>query len=65
MVINSNIGAARTSRLLADSTQNLNGALARLASGSKIVEPQDDAAGLAVATKFGAQMSRNLSLIHI
>lgn len=64
MVINSNIGAARTSRLLAESTQNLNGALARLASGSKIVEPQDDAAGLAVATKFGAQMSRNTAVIN-
>jgi len=59
MVINTNIGAGRTSRLLADSTSKLNGALARLASGSKIVEPQDDAAGLAVATKFNAQISRN------
>jgi len=59
MVINTNVGAARTQRLLSESTQNLNGALARLASGSKIVEPQDDAAGLAVATKFGAQISRN------
>jgi len=59
MVINTNIGAARSQRLLAESTQNLNGALARLASGSKIVEPQDDAAGLAVATKFNAQITRN------
>jgi|TARA_B100000959_G_scaffold275515_1_gene329007 flagellin len=59
MVINTNIGAARSQRLLADSTQKLNGALARLASGSRIVEPQDDAAGLAVATKFNAQISRN------
>ena len=64
MVINTNIGAGRTSRLLAESTQNLNGALARLASGSKIVEPQDDAAGLAVATKFGAQMSRNSAVMN-
>ena len=62
MVINTNIGAARTSRLLAESTQKLNGALARLASGSKIVEPQDDAAGLAVATKFNAQISRNAAV---
>ena len=58
-VINTNIGANRTSRLLAESTQKLNGALSRLASGSKIVEPQDDAAGLAVATKFNAAISRN------
>jgi flagellin len=59
MVINTNIGANRTSRLLEESTSKLNGALQRLASGSKIVEPQDDAAGLAVATKFNAQISRN------
>ena len=64
MVINTNIGAGRTSRLLAESTQNLNSALSRLASGSKIVEPQDDAAGLAVATKFGAQMSRNSAVMN-
>ncbi len=59
MVINTNIGANRTSRLLTESTQNLNASLSRLASGSKIVEPQDDAAGLAVATKFNAQITRN------
>ena len=59
MVINTNIGAARAHRLLADSTAKLNGALQRLASGSKIVNPQDDAAGLAVATKFNAAISRN------
>ena len=64
MVINTNIGAGRTSRLLAESTQNLNSALSRLASGSKIVEPQDDAAGLAVATKFGAQISRNSAVMN-
>ena len=59
MVINTNMGAARTSRLLQESTSNLNSALARLASGSKIVNPQDDAGGLAVATKFEAAISRN------
>ena len=59
MVINTNIGANRTSRLLAESTSKLNGALSRLASGSKIVEPQDDAAGLAVSTKFNSQITRN------
>ena len=59
MVINTNIGANRTSRLLEESTQKLNGSLSRLASGSKIVEPQDDAAGLAVATKFNAAINRN------
>jgi flagellin len=48
--------------LLADSTSKLNGALQRLASGSKIVNPQDDAAGLAVATKFNAAISRNTAV---
>jgi flagellin len=32
--------------------------LARLSSGSKIVEPQDDAAGLAVASRMDAQINR-------
>jgi len=48
--------------MLADSTGRLNSALARLASGSKIVQPQDDAAGLAVSTKFDAQINRNKSV---
>ena len=64
MVINTNIGAARTSRLLAESTSNLNNALARLASGSRIVNPQDDAGGLAVATKFVAAISRNNAVVN-
>ena len=62
MVINTNIGAARAHRLLADSTSKLNGALQRLASGSKIVNPQDDAAGMAVVTKFDAAISRNTAV---
>jgi len=48
--------------MLAESTGRLNSALARLASGSKIVQPQDDAAGLAVSTKFDAQINRNKSV---
>jgi len=58
MVINTNTTAARGARFLADSTGNLQKSLARLSSGSKIVEPQDDAAGLAVATRFDAQINR-------
>ena len=56
MVINTNVAALRGTRMLADSTGRLNSALARLASGSKIVQPQDDAAGLAVAAKFDATL---------
>ena len=59
MVINTNVGALSTMRTLTENTGNLNKALSRLASGSKIVNPADDAAGLAVASKFDAQISRN------
>ena len=62
MVINTNTSALRGTRMLAESTGRLNSALARLASGSKIVSPQDDAAGLAVSTKFDAQIARNKSV---
>jgi len=62
MVINTNVAALRGTRMLADSTGRLNSALARLASGSKIVQPQDDAAGMAVSTKFDAQINRNKSV---
>jgi len=58
MVINTNTAAARGARFLASSTSNLQKSLAKLASGSKIVEPQDDAAGLAVSSRFDAQINR-------
>jgi flagellin len=59
MVINTNISAQVSARNLNDSSVMLNRSLARLSSGSKIVNPQDDAAGLAVSTRFEAQISRN------
>ena len=59
MVINTNVGALSTMRTLTENTGNLNKALSRLASGSKIVNPADDAAGMAVASKFDEQISRN------
>ena len=40
------------------SVRNLNDSVARLSSGSRIVNPADDAAGLAVATKFTSQVHR-------
>ena len=58
MVINTNTAASRGARYLADATSNLQKSLAQLSSGSKIVEPQDDAAGLAVASRFSAQINR-------
>jgi flagellin len=58
MVINTNTAAARGSRYLGESSGNLQKSLARLSSGSKIVEPQDDAAGMAVASRMDAQINR-------
>src|SRR5207247_1533684 len=58
MVINTNISAQSSSRLLAESSSMLAKSLARLSSGSKIVSPEDDAAGLAVAMRFDAQINR-------
>jgi flagellin len=58
MVINTNIAAVNASRLLQQSTSMLNSSLARLSSGSKIVNPQDDAAGTAVSLRFSAQINR-------
>jgi flagellin len=58
MVINTNISALSSARLLGQSTAALAKSLARLSSGSKIVSPEDDAAGLAVSTRFDAQINR-------
>jgi flagellin len=58
MVINTNVSAESSARLLSQSTAMLNKSLARLSSGSKIVSPEDDSAGLAVAMRFDAQILR-------
>src|SRR5436853_174871 len=58
MVINSNTSAQSSARLLSESSSLLAKSLARLSSGSKIVSPEDDAGGLAVSTRFDAQINR-------
>ena len=58
MVINTNISAQSSARLLSESSAMLAKSLARLSSGSKIVSPEDDAAGLAVSMRFDAQINR-------
>ncbi|HTD65439.1 MAG TPA: flagellin [Candidatus Limnocylindria bacterium] len=58
MVINTNTSALSSARLLADSSSKLSKSLARLSSGSKIVSPEDDAAGAAVSLRFDAQINR-------
>jgi flagellin len=56
--INTNIQAIAAARNLNQSQEMLGRSLARLSSGSKIVNPSDDAAGLAVSEKLDAQNRR-------
>lgn len=58
MVINTNISAQTAASSLQHSQSMLAKSLARLSSGSKIVNPSDDAAGLAVSSRLDAQVQR-------
>jgi len=58
MVINTNVEAQRTANNLNVSQTNLAKSLSRLSSGSRIVNPSDDAAGLAVSSRLKAQIKR-------
>jgi flagellin len=58
MVINTNIQAQINSHNLSATQARLNKSLARLSSGSRIVQPADDAAGLAVGSRIDAQINR-------
>jgi flagellin len=58
MIINTNSAATSAARNLSRNQEMLNKALNRLSSGSKIVQPSDDAAGLAVSEKMYAQSRR-------
>ena len=63
MLINSNISANAASRTLGESAKTLSDSLARLSSGSKIISPEDDAAGLAQSIRFDAQINRNHAVL--
>ncbi len=58
MVLNTNASAQFASNQLAETSVQLAKSLARLSSGSKIISPDDDAAGLGVSMRFEAQISR-------
>jgi flagellin len=58
MVINTNISAQSSARLLSESSSLLSKSLARLSSGSKLINPEDDVAGMAVSMRFDAQINR-------
>ena len=59
MVINTNTSAAQAAQLLGKSSSMLSASLARLSSGSKVISPSDDSAGLAVSMRITAEMGRN------
>jgi flagellin len=58
MIINTNVSAQIAADNLQQSQAMLSRSLARLSSGSRIVNPADDAAGLAVASRLDAQVQR-------
>jgi flagellin len=62
VVINSNTAASVASNNLAYSTSQLQNSLNKLSSGSKIVNPSDDAGGLAVSMKLTATVNRESDL---
>jgi flagellin len=59
VVINTNYSATIAANNLAYSNQMLQTSLNRLSSGSKIVNPSDDAGGLAVSMKLSAAAARS------
>ncbi|PTX90875.1 flagellin [Opitutus sp. ER46] len=59
VVINTNTAATIASNNLASSSASLQRSLNRLSSGSKIVNPSDDAGGLAVSMKLSAAAKRS------
>jgi|GEM_PF-648228 len=60
LVINTNSIATVANRNLVHNQTNLNKSLARLSSGSKLIDPTEDVGGLAVLTKFQAAIHRNI-----
>src|SRR5690242_8748372 len=58
MIINTNTSAQVSANNLQASSAALSKSLARLSSGSKIINPADDAAGLAVASRLDATVQR-------
>ena len=63
VVINTNTAAIEAKGNVSKVWDRLKKTMSRLSSGSKIVEPQDDAAGLAVSSRLDSKKYRNLSAI--
>lgn len=62
VVINTNFAATLAANNLATSNQLLEKSLNRLSSGSKIVEPADDAGGMAVSMKLSSAARRQTAV---
>lgn len=58
MVINTNLQAQSGAAMLEATQARLSKSLSKLSSGSKIVQPGDDAAGLAVSSRLDAKVQR-------
>lgn len=56
--INTNTAAAKAGFFLSKNNDNLNKSMARLASGKRVLDPSDDAGGLAVAMKLQSAATR-------
>ena len=56
VVVNTNISSITASRILSENRADLEKAMERLASGKRINSASDDAAGMAVAAKMGADI---------
>ena len=59
MVIGTNMSALNDALLLANSSHQLQLSLQRLSSGTNIISPADDAAGLGEVMRFGGEEDRN------
>ena len=55
--INTNLGAVRASNALATNERDMNTSMERLSTGKRINSAQDDAAGLAIASKMTSQIN--------
>ena len=55
--INTNLGAIVAANALSKNERDMNGAMERLSTGKRINSAQDDAAGLAIASKMTSQIN--------
>ena len=64
IVVNSNVAATNASFNLSNANDALRKSLARLSSGNRIVNPADDAGGMAVAYKLNSALKRTEAVNH-